>query len=59
MSRKKIIITDRYGGNYPNLKTMCPGQCEGTGWIPRSNKPWVKCPTCGGTGKRKTKGGAK
>lgn len=25
----KIIFSDRYGGNYPDLKTMCKGDCEG------------------------------
>lgn len=46
--------TDRYGGpqNWPDHKTMCPGQCEGTGWIPTSHGPWQKCPKCRGTGKR-------
>lgn len=50
-----MIITDRYGGpkNYPNIKTLCKGQCEGTGWIP--GKKFTKCPDCGGTGKRKKK----
>ena len=30
-------FTDRYkalGIPYPDLETMCKGQCEGTGWIP-------------------------
>lgn len=29
--------TDRYqalGMPYPDPETMCPGQCEGTGWVP-------------------------
>lgn len=32
-----IQFTDRYqalGIPYPNPKTMCKGQCEGTGWVP-------------------------
>ena len=31
------MFTDRYqalGIPYPDPKTMCRGQCEGTGWIP-------------------------
>jgi hypothetical protein len=30
-------FTDRYkalGIPYPNVDTMCKGQCEGTGWVP-------------------------
>jgi len=30
-------FTDRYqalGIPYPDPKTMCKGQCEGTGWVP-------------------------
>lgn len=30
-------FTDRYqalGIPYPNPKTMCKGDCEGTGWVP-------------------------
>ena len=37
MSKDKIIFTDRYqalGIPYPNLETMCLGQCEGTGLVP-------------------------
>lgn len=33
----EIHFTDRYqalGMDYPNPETMCPGQCEGTGWYP-------------------------
>lgn len=26
--------TDRYGGNWPDPKTVCPGDCEGMGCIP-------------------------
>lgn len=53
---EKIIVTDRYGGNYPDLKTMCKGQCEGLGVYPKYNqekKDWdfVKCEECNGTGK--------
>ena len=39
-------FTDRYqalGIPYPNVETMCLGQCEGTGWVPifRGDKaPW-------------------
>lgn len=29
-----IIITDRYGGNYPDPKTVCKGDCEGMGFYP-------------------------
>jgi len=32
-----IEFTDRYkalGIPYPDPKTMCQGQCEGTGWVP-------------------------
>jgi len=32
-------FTDRYktlGIPYPDPKTMCKGQCEGTGWVPIS-----------------------
>ena len=38
---------DRYtalGIPYPDVKTMCNGQCEGTGWVPVSSgddeEPW-------------------
>ncbi len=71
-------MRDRYGRNLPDLRTMCRGQCEGTGWIPvhrrerkqplralwlaaERKKPtvdgyhFVRCPDCGGTGKRKGK----
>lgn len=77
--RAGIECTDRYkalGIPYPDPKTMCQGQCEGTGWVPIGSddmeEPWrslwlaaeakqhaddgdhfVKCPDCGGTGKRK------
>ena len=33
----KKEFTDRYealGIRYPNPKTVCKGQCEGTGWVP-------------------------
>jgi hypothetical protein len=33
-------FTDRYqalGIPYPDLDTMCLGQCEGTGWVPVSS----------------------
>jgi len=32
-----IEFTDRYqalGIPYPDPDTMCPGDCEGTGWVP-------------------------
>ena len=70
-----ITVSDRYGGNYPDVETMCKGQCEGMGLVPihrndirpkwrriwiveEKIKPspdgwhFVKCPTCGGTGKK-------
>jgi len=50
------IITDRYGGQYPDPKTMCKGQCEGLGVYPKKTRNgyrFVKCPSCGGTGKRR------
>jgi hypothetical protein len=30
----KIIITDRYGGNWPDPETVCKGQCDGMGFYP-------------------------
>ena len=55
--KEKIIFTDRYGGNYPDPKTVCKGQCEGMGWYPENGK-FIKCPDCNGTGKQlKTEGG--
>lgn len=40
-------ITDRYkalGIPYPDPETMCPDQCEGTGWVPigsfDTEEPW-------------------
>lgn len=36
-SKQQIEITDRYkalGMPYPDAKTMCKGQCEGTGVVP-------------------------
>ena len=33
----KLEFTDRYqalGISYPDPKTVCEGQCEGTGWVP-------------------------
>jgi DnaJ-class molecular chaperone len=51
--------TDRYkelGMPYPNVETMCKGQCEGTGVYPEEleNGEWefVTCPDCNGTGKK-------
>ena len=29
-----IEATDRYGGRYPDPKTVCLGQCEGMGAVP-------------------------
>ena len=37
----KQQFTDRYkalGIPYPNQKTMCKGQCEGTGWYPTQGR---------------------
>ena len=42
--KEKIQFTDRYqalGVPYPDPKTMCKGQCEGTGWVPHQ-KPTDK-----------------
>lgn len=43
----KLEITDRYqalGIPYPDPKTICKGQCEGTGWVPiakdKKEEPW-------------------
>ena len=36
-SLEGIEITDRYqalGSPYPDVETMCEGQCEGTGYVP-------------------------
>ena len=39
-----LEATDRYGGNYPDPKTVCPGQCEGMGHVPINetdmSEPW-------------------
>ena len=42
-----LVFTDRYqalGMDYPDPKTMCGGQCEGTGWVPvakdDTEEPW-------------------
>lgn len=51
----KLIVTDRYGGKYPNLKTMCKGQCEGMGCYPNSKGKFVRCRRCNGTGKEPKK----
>lgn len=74
----QIYFTDRYdalGMDHPDHRTMCKGQCEGTGMVPIKDddmeEPWralwleaeaehpaadgwhfVKCPDCGGSGKR-------
>jgi len=76
----QVVATDRYdalGIDHPDPKTVCDGQCEGTGIVPVGSgeadpvfkKLWdeaeakehaedgthfVKCPDCGGTGKRTT-----
>ena len=46
--------SDRYGGNWPDLETMCTGQCEGPGWVPQADTslPFLRCQDCNGTGKR-------
>ena len=62
-----IESTDRQalGIPYPDVATMCKGDCEGTGWVPIHSavawhetrclvKHFVKCPDCGGTGRRRT-----
>jgi len=36
-----VQFTDRYqalGISYPDPKTMCKGQCEGTGWVPHKKR---------------------
>ena len=65
--KEKIIFTDRYGGNYPDPKTICDGDCEGMGFYPEptsTNKDgtinldtkwsFIKCKECNGTGKKLT-----
>ena len=32
--KSNIEFVDRYDGNYPNLKTVCKGYCEGMGIVP-------------------------
>lgn len=34
MTSDQIEATDRYGGNYPDPETVCPGPCEGMGVYP-------------------------
>lgn len=34
MKKLNVVFTDRYGGNPPDLKTVCKGQCEGMGVVP-------------------------
>lgn len=60
---------DRYGGAYPDLDTMCKGQCDGFGFFPTQDRAlWpegakadelgyvlVMCPDCKGSGRRDTK----
>lgn len=29
-----VEFVDRYDGHYPDLATVCPGQCEGMGCVP-------------------------
>ncbi len=56
----KIEWSDRYqalGMPYPDPKTVCRGQCEGTGFVPTKNGVFVLCPKCKGTGKRRLKPG--
>jgi len=40
----EIEWTDRYGGSYPDPKTVCGGQCEGMGVVPigsdNMEEPW-------------------
>ncbi len=45
--RNGIEFTDRYqasGIPYPDLETICQGQCEGTGMVPihkdKTEEPW-------------------
>lgn len=46
MSNNEYEFTDRYkalGIPYPDLETMCKGQCEGTGVYPQFLAgPWLK-----------------
>ena len=45
MSKEKIMVTDRYGGNYPDPKTVCEGFCEGMGVYPENDKTsplWIE-----------------
>ena len=54
----KIEWSDRYkalGIPYPDPKTVCKGQCEGLGFVPKDNGEIVICPKCKGTGKRRKK----
>jgi len=54
----ELKFTDRYqalGIPYPDVDTMCKGQCEGTGWYPESDQEdalWLeaqqKAPTSDG-----------
>ena len=51
----KIELSDRYkalGMPHPNPKTVCRGQCEGLGFVPKGDGEVVVCPKCKGTGKR-------
>lgn len=29
-----IIVSDRYGGNWPDPETVCDGDCDGMGRVP-------------------------
>lgn len=43
--KNKTQFMDRYqalGIPYPDPKTMCKGQCEGTGWIPHKHTKLYK-----------------
>ena len=49
MEEEQIIATDRYqalGIPYPDVETVCQGQCEGTGYVPifGNNKGILKIP---------------
>jgi len=55
----ELIFTDRYGGNYPDPKTVCEGQCEGMGVYPEKQLngkyKFIKCEECNGTGKKQAR----
>ena len=35
-NEQSFVVTDRYGGNYPDPATMCKGQCDGMGYYPQN-----------------------